>query len=50
MIRDNKSFYQIILQNLMKISTEVHKLQPFKKAILLKFDCGGQRSCFEKAL
>ena len=36
MIRDNKSFCQIILQNLIKIYTEVYKLY--------KYMCG-QRSC-----
>ena len=49
MIRDNKSFCQIILQNLIKIPKEVYKLKPFEIAILVKFDFGGQRSCFEKA-
>ena len=42
-IRDNNSFCPIILQNLIKISTEVYKLEPFKKAILVKFISGGQR-------
>ena len=36
MIMENKSFSQMILQNLMKISTQVYKLKPFKKAILSK--------------
>ena len=37
------------MQNLLEISTEVNKVMPFKKAILVKFDFGGQRPCFEKA-
>ena len=49
MMMDNKSFCQIILQNLLKISTEVYKSVPFQKAILEEFDFGGQRPCFEKA-
>ena len=48
MIRDNKSFCPIILQNLIKIPTEVYKLELFKKATLVKFDFGGQRSCLKK--
>ena len=47
--RDNKSFCQIILQNLIKISTKAYKLEPFKSDILVKFDFWGQRSCFEKS-
>ena len=43
MIRDNKSFCQIVLQNLIKISTEVYKLEPLQKALFVKFDFGGQR-------
>ena len=41
MVRDNKSFYQIILQ----------KLEPFQDFILaleVNFDLGGQRSLFKK--
>ena len=30
-IRDNKSFCQITLQNFIKIFREVYKLEPFKK-------------------
>ena len=40
----------IILQNLKKISTEVYKLKPFEIAMLVKFDFGGQNSCFDKAV
>ena len=47
-IKDNKSFCQIILQNLTKISTEVYRLKPFEIAILVKFDFEGQNSCFKK--
>ena len=39
MIRDNESLRQMI-------SIEVYKLVPFKKAILVKYDFGGQRPCF----
>ena len=49
MIRDNKNFCQMILQNLKKISTEVYKLKPFEIAMLVKFDFGGQNSRFDKA-
>ena len=45
-----QSFCQIILQNLKKISTEVCKLKPFEIAMLVKFDFGGQNSCFDKAV
>ena len=37
-IRDNKIFCQIILQNLIKIFREVYKFEAFKKAILVRFD------------
>ena len=47
--RDNKIFCQITLQNLIKISRKVYKLEPFKKAILVRFYFLGQRSYFEKA-
>ena len=47
MIRE-KSFCQIILQNLTKISTEVYMIKPFEIAILVKFNFEGQNSCFKK--
>ena len=40
----------MLLQNLIKISTEVYKLKPFEIAMLVKFDFGGQNSCFDKAV
>ena len=46
-IRDNKSCCQVILQNLIETSIEVYKLKPFKNVV--KFNFGGQRSCFERA-
>ena len=48
MLRDKKSVCQIILQNLIKIPTEVYRLKPFEIAILVKFDFKGQNSCFKK--
>ena len=50
MISDKKSFCEITLQALVKIFTEIDKLQPlsFRKVILVKFDFGGQRSYFEQ--
>ena len=47
--RDNKSLCKVILQNLIKITTEAYNLYLFEKAILVKFDFGGQNSCFDKA-
>ena len=35
---------------MIKISTEVYKLKPFEIAMLVKFDFGGQNSCFDKAV
>ena len=46
--RDNKSLCKVILQNLIKITTEAYNLYLFEKAILVKFDFGSQRLCLEK--
>ena len=42
------SFCQIVLQNLIKISTEVYELKPFEMTILVKSDFGGQVKFWKK--
>ena len=49
MIRENKSFCRMILQNLIKISTEVYKLEPFEKAIFVNIVLEVKEG-FEKAV